>query len=250
MRPPDAMVASTFELFKVGVGPSSSHTMGPMTAAADFVAALGGGLAQVARVEVRLYGSLALTGKGHATDTAIILGLCGEVPATVDTDGVPALLARVHGEKTVLLLGRHRAAFDPASDIAFLQRQRQPFHSNAMAMIALDADGGEICRRMYYSIGGGFVLDEDEAGSNSGADAADMALPYDFHSGAELLALGAQTGLTFAELMFANECSRSPAAEAEAGLDRIARPVRAKAKSAAPRPSARRYASSTGRCRS
>ena len=218
------MSFGTFDLFKIGIGPSSSHTGGPMVAARRFTLWLdqAGLLGAAAQIKVDLYGSLALTGKGHATDTAIILGLSGEVPATVDIDGVPALLARVHGEKTVQLLGRHRIAFDPQADIAFLQRQRQPFHSNAMALIALDAEGAELGRRMYYSIGGGFVVDEDEAGSNSGADAADMALPHDFHSGDELLALGEATGMTFAQLMFANECSRQPAQEVEAGLDRIA----------------------------
>ena len=217
------MSFGTFDLFKIGIGPSSSHTVGPMVAARRFSqwlesAAL---LAATARVDVELYGSLALTGKGHATDTAIVLGLSGEQPASVDIDAVPALLARVAADKMVYLLGSHRVQFDPAQ-IAYHQRQRQPFHSNAMAFVALDAQGAPLARRLYYSIGGGFVLDEDEAGSNSGADAADMALPHDFSSAEELLALGAQTGLTFAELMFANECSRSPQAEVEAGLDRIA----------------------------
>jgi L-serine dehydratase len=218
------MSFGTFDLFKIGIGPSSSHTVGPMVAARRFSLWLerAGLLAATARIEVELYGSLALTGKGHATDTAIVLGLCGQQPSSVDTDAVPALLARVAETGTVSLLGSHPAQFDPATQIAYHQRQRQPFHSNAMAFIAMDAQGKQLARRLYYSIGGGFVLDEDEAGSNSGAEAADMGLPHDFSSAEELLALGEQTGLTFAELMFANECSRSPRHEVEAGLDRIA----------------------------
>lgn len=223
------MSFGTFDLFKVGIGPSSSHTVGPMVAARRFsqwlqTRAL---LDTTASVGVELYGSLALTGKGHATDTAIVLGLCGEQPATVDTDAVPALLARVAETGTVALLGHHRVRFDPAQQIAYRQRQRQSFHSNAMAFVAFDAHGGQLARRLYYSIGGGFVLDEDEAGSNSGAEAADLALPHDFSSAEELLSLGAQTGLSFAELMFANECSRSPRGEVEAGLDRIAQTMSA-----------------------
>ncbi|MEQ1497349.1 MAG: L-serine ammonia-lyase [Novosphingobium sp.] len=218
------MSFGTFDLFKIGIGPSSSHTVGPMVAARRFLVWLEarGQFDAAARVLVQLYGSLALTGKGHATDTAIILGLCGEVPATVDTDAVGALLERVATARTVHLLGRHPVAFDPAADIQFLQRERQAFHSNAMALTAFDGDGTELARRMYYSIGGGFVVDEDEAGSNSGADAQDLALPFDFSSGEELLELGQASGQSFAELMFANECSRAPAQQVEAGLDRIA----------------------------
>lgn len=220
-----AMSFGTFDLFKIGIGPSSSHTVGPMVAARRFSLWLEarGLLAPTTSVSVQFYGSLALTGKGHATDTATILGLCGEEPATVDTDAVAALIERVTRECKVMLLGRHAAAFDPAQDMVFLQRERQPFHSNAMAFTARDQDGAQLARRMYYSVGGGFVVDEDEAGSNSGAEAADMDLPHEFDSGDELLALGQQTGLSFAELMFANECARRPQAEVEAGLDRIAK---------------------------
>lgn len=218
------MSISLFELFKVGIGPSSSHTVGPMVAARRFGQWLDvrGQLAATARVSVDLYGSLALTGKGHATDTAVILGLCGEAPATVDIEAVPVILARVAAEKTVTLAGTHVAAFDPAVDMVFRQRERQPFHSNAMAITAFAADGSELGRRMYYSIGGGFVVDEDEAGSNSRAAPDAVNLPYDFCSGAELLELGERTGKTFAELEFANECARRPEAEVIAGIDAIA----------------------------
>jgi L-serine dehydratase len=217
------MSISLFELFKIGIGPSSSHTVGPMVAARRFGRWLAerGLLGQVSQVKVDLYGSLALTGKGHATDTAVILGLCGEDPATVDIEAVPAILARVAQQCSVLLDGTQPAAFDPAHDMVFRQRERQPFHSNAMAIAALGADGTELARRMYYSIGGGFVVDEDEAGSNSRADPDHAKLPYDFASGAELLALGEATGLSFAELEFANECARRPEAEVIAGIDAL-----------------------------
>jgi len=219
------MSISLFELFKVGIGPSSSHTVGPMVAGRRFGEwlALRGLLDRTARVRVDLYGSLALTGKGHATDTATILGLCGELPATVDVEAVPAILARVAETRTVILAGTHPVVFDPATDLVFRQRERQPFHSNAMAITALDAAGEILVRRMYYSIGGGFVVDEDEAGSNSGAASHDLALPFDFGSGEELLRLGESSGKSFAELVFANECARRPESEVLAGIDAIAK---------------------------
>ncbi|MFO1256484.1 MAG: L-serine ammonia-lyase [Sphingomonadaceae bacterium] len=218
------MSISLFELFKVGIGPSSSHTVGPMVAGRRFGEWLAarGLLERAARVRVDLYGSLALTGKGHATDTATILGLCGELPATVDVESVPEILAQVHASKTVRLCGTHPVAFDPETDLVFRGREKQPFHTNAMAISALDAEGEMLARRMYYSIGGGFVVDEDEAGSNSRAAPEHGALPYDFASGAELLALGESTGLSFAQLEFANECARRPEAEVIAGIDAIA----------------------------
>jgi L-serine dehydratase len=218
------MSISVFELFKIGVGPSSSHTVGPMVAARRFGEWLDiqGLLGAVGRVSVDLYGSLALTGKGHATDNAVILGLTGAQPASIEVDAVPAILAGISEAKCLMLLGKHEVAFDPATDLVFHQRTRQPFHTNAMALSAFDPGGVEIVRRMYYSVGGGFVLDEDEAGSNSGAPVDEDVLPYDFRSGADLLELGEKTGLSFAELVFANECARRPAAEVEAGIDAIA----------------------------
>lgn len=217
------MSVSVFELFKIGVGPSSSHTVGPMVAARRFgewleAKAL---LGATAHITVDLYGSLALTGKGHATDTALILGLAGAVPATVDIDAVPAIVASVVADKRIALLGRQEVAFDPETDMRYLQRQRKPFHSNAMTFEARDKAGETICQRVYYSIGGGFVVDEDEATSNTRA-LGDFEVPYDFCSGAELLALGETTGKSFAELVMINECAGRPAEEVEAGLDAIA----------------------------
>ncbi len=218
------MSISLFELFKIGVGQSSSHTVGPMVAARRFGLWLEaqGLLAATRHVQAELYGSLALTGRGHATDTAVILGLCGHEPATVDIEAVPAILAEVAATCAISLIGAHSVRFDPAADLVFHQRKRQPFHTNAMALTARDADGEVLARRLYYSVGGGFVVDEDEAGSNSNAASDAFALPYDFNSGAELLELGEKTGLSFAELVFANECARRPADAVYAGIDAIA----------------------------
>jgi len=215
---------SLFELFKVGIGPSSSHTVGPMVAAQRFCSWLEDCriLDRTGRVRVELYGSLALTGRGHATDNATILGLCGHAPATVDVEAVPDILARVAQDKSIALGGIRLVKFDPEVDLIFRGSERKPFHTNAMTFTALDADDEILARRTYYSIGGGFVVDEDEVGSNSRAAADHAALPYDFASGAELLALGDKTGLSFAELEFANECARRPEAEVIAGIDTIA----------------------------
>ena len=139
----------------------------------------------VAAVAVDLYGSLALTGKGHATDTAVIMGLCGEEPASADTEGTPALLVRVARTRRVSLLARHAVQFDPDRDLVFHMKQRQPFHSNALAFTARDAGGDILARRMYYSVGGGFVVDEDEACGGSSASEDDAVLPYDFNSAAD-----------------------------------------------------------------
>ncbi|HZU64819.1 MAG TPA: L-serine ammonia-lyase [Novosphingobium sp.] len=217
------MSVSAFDLFKIGIGPSSSHTVGPMVAARRFGEALEGEglLAAVARLEVDLYGSLALTGKGHASDVAVILGLAGHLPATVEPDAVPAILADVAARGRIAFMGRHDVAFDPVADIHFLMRERQPFHSNAMAIAAYDAAGQQIARRFYYSVGGGFVLDEEEALRNAPA-ADEVPVPYAYASAAELMELGEASGLTICQMMLANELAHRTRAEVEAGLDAIA----------------------------
>ena len=216
------MSVSAFELFKIGIGPSSSHTVGPMLAARRFGEFLQGAglLGRTAHVTADLYGSLALTGKGHGSDTAIILGLAGETPAEVDVDAVPAIIAAARDTGRLSLLGLQAVTFVPDADIVLHQRQRQPFHSNALAFTARDAAGAELARRFYYSVGGGFVLDEDEARANAPEPAA--PLPYPFASGDELLALGAKSGLSIAEMMLANETALRPLDEVQAGLDAIA----------------------------
>src|SRR5690606_606158 len=218
------MTISLFELFKIGVGPSSSHTVGPMVAARRFAAWLDehGLLTRTAHVEADLYGSLALTGKGHAADTAVVAGLAGEVPASTSLAAIEAHWARAAGEGVLELLGRHRTRFEPARDLHFQMKQRQPFHSNALSFTARDADGEILARRMYFSIGGGFVVDEDEAGRNSRGGEDEVDLPFAFTSGADLMAMGAASGKSFGEMMLDNELARRGLPEVEAGLDAIA----------------------------
>jgi len=216
------MGASTFEIFKLGVGPSSSHTMGPMTAAGRFVDRLAdaGRLSEVTRVEVVLYGSLALTGRGHATDRAIILGLAGFKPASLDPDAGDRLIEEVRANAWLPLAGGHGIAFDERGDMVWAVRERLPEHSNGMTFRAF-AGEDLIDRRTYFSIGGGFVRDEDEIGRND-PDADSAAEPHPFVSAADLLARAKAEGCSIAALMLANECARRPEAEVLAGLDAIA----------------------------
>ncbi len=200
------MVASVFDLFKIGVGPSSSHTMGPMTAAADFAARLAreGVLAQVHRVDVALYGSLALTGKGHATDRALMLGLSGERPATLCSDRADATVAAIRDRHELQLGGTRAIGFDAHRDLRFLQKERLPFHSNAMRFTAFGADGGAIDGRTAYSVGGGAVVYEEDIARNAPPEGlADV--PHRFCSGDDLLARSLATGKSIADLMRENE---------------------------------------------
>ncbi len=216
------MTVSVFELFKLGVGPSSSHTMGPMTAAARFVAGLArdGALARAARVTVKLYASLALTGRGHATDTAVMLGLMGHQPATLDPDVGEAALAQMRATRELVLAGRRTISFDEARDIDWAGRERLPAHPNALGFTAYDADGLQLAARVWFSVGGGFVRDEDEMARNH-RDEPGPELPYPFESGADLLEKADAAGLTIAELMTANEAARRPPADVDQGLDDI-----------------------------
>jgi len=217
------MTVSVFDLFKPGVGPSSSHTMGPMTAATRFVALLraGGRLAQVTRVEVKLYASLALTGRGHATDTATIQGLMGFAPATLDPDAGEAALAALRATGRMTLGGPDgpQIAFDETLDIVWAGRERLPQHPNALTFTAF-AGGAIAAQRTYFSVGGGFVRDEDEIFRNTG-DEAGPPVPFPYESGAELLAMTAEAGVTIAEAMMANELVRRTEAEVIAGLETI-----------------------------
>ena len=217
------MTVSVFDLFKLGVGPSSSHTMGPMTAAVRFVAHLRGRdlLARVARLETTLYGSLALTGRGHATDRAIILGLAGFEPASLDPDAGEAALTRIRSEAW-LTLGADGPgiAFDERRDILWAGAERRPQHPNALKFAAFDAQGEPLAERVYFSVGGGFVRDEDEIGRNAPGEPG-PAWPHPFVSGEDLLARADAARLTIAELMFANETAlRSPEA-VMAGLEAV-----------------------------
>jgi L-serine dehydratase len=216
------MTASVFDLFKLGVGPSSSHTMGPMSAAVLFVGRLrdNGQLPSVARVEIRLYASLALTGRGHATDRAVMLGLMGFVPADLDPDAGEAALVEARAAQWLKLGGETGIAFDEAKDIVWLGHERLPQHPNGLTFSAFDAAGVVLAERTYFSIGGGFVRDEFEMGSNAPPQAG-PAIPHPFESGADLLQRAADAGLSIAGVMGANELARMSLDDMNAGIDRI-----------------------------
>jgi L-serine dehydratase len=217
------MNVSVFDLFKLGIGPSSSHTMGPMTAACRFLERLEKDLDRTARVVITLYASLALTGRGHATDRAVILGLAGFQPRGLDPDEAERVVAQVRASHRLNLAGRHEIAFDEAADLLWEGRTRLPPHPNALRFAAFDEAGSLVTERTYFSIGGGFVRDEGEMGLNTPPEAAALVeVPYPFDSGAELLEMAAAAGLSIAELMRANERARRSDAEIDAGLDEVA----------------------------
>ncbi len=211
---------SVFELFKIGVGPSSSHTVGPMKAAAAFVGGLieSGAIDRVASLEVALLGSLAFTGKGHATDKAVILGLSGETPETVDLDAAEALVARVRETKTLTLVRRRAIPFDPERAIRFDTVTPAPRHPNTLRFVARDGETGALADETWLSVGGGFII-RDGAGKDRSTP--EPQLPYPFRSGAELLARGREAKLSIAELMRANEAALRSEGEADAHAERI-----------------------------
>ena len=214
------MAVSVFDLFKIGIGPSSSHTVGPMRAAARFVTRWldeRGTLNQVARIRAELFGSLAHTGRGHGTDKAVLCGFEGEWPDKIDPDVIPEKLRRIRGEKKLRLLGRHEIAFDEKTDLAFNKRQKLPFHSNGMRFSAYDADGNELATRDYYSVGGGFVVNPDEAAENR-IVADTSPLPFPFHSGDELLKMCEDSGKSIAQVMLDNEKVWRSEADIRGGL--------------------------------
>jgi L-serine dehydratase len=201
------MAVSVFDLFKIGIGPSSSHTVGPMRAAARFVSHWlyeKGVLDKVARVRGELFGSLAHTGRGHGTDKAVLCGFEGEWPDKIDPDSIPKRLARIRETKKINLLGKREIAFDEKADLVFNKRQKLPYHSNGMRFTAFDAVGNELATRDYYSVGGGFVVNHDEAAVDKIVPDT-TPLPYPFHNGDQLLAMCADSGKSIAEVMLENE---------------------------------------------
>jgi L-serine dehydratase len=220
------MAVSVFDLFKIGIGPSSSHTVGPMRAARLFVQRLQGDgvMSRTHRVQAQLYGSLGATGKGHGSDKAVLLGWAGHEPDTVDVDAIPTLLQAIRGESRILLAGRHAVAFDEKRDLVFHRRETLPFHANGMRFIAFDAEGQELANRIYYSVGGGFVVSEEVAadGSRQKTIAPDTTiLPHPFHSGDELLVVTQREQCSIAEIMRRNERHWRSDAEIDAGLLKI-----------------------------
>ncbi|HEY7145965.1 MAG TPA: L-serine ammonia-lyase [Streptosporangiaceae bacterium] len=215
------MTISAFDLFKIGIGPSSSHTVGPMRAAGMFANALkaDGLLDGVAAVRAELFGSLGATGHGHGSVKAVVLGLAGEVPEEVDPAAAEPLVASVREAGRLRLLGVHEIGFDVGEDVVLHRRKRLPFHPNAMRFTA-SGPAGPLAERTYYSVGGGFVLGEDAAG-NPRLVPDPTPVPYPFRSGAELLGHAASTGLPISGVMMANELARKDEAEITGGLTRI-----------------------------
>lgn len=220
------MAISVFDLFKIGIGPSSSHTVGPMRAARMFTSRLAheGMQSSVTRLKAELFGSLGATGKGHGSDKAVLLGLAGHEPDSVDVDAVPALLENIRAQGRIALGGAPIVAFDEKSDLIFHRRQSLPFHANGMRFTAFDASGSELLAKVYYSVGGGFVVSDEVAsdGSRQKSVAPDATvLPLPFRSGAELLELTRTHRCSIAEVMSRNERHWRTDAEIEAGLMKI-----------------------------
>jgi L-serine dehydratase len=217
------MALSVFDLFKIGIGPSSSHTVGPMKAARQFAWRLreASVVDRVARIDVSLYGSLGATGKGHGSDKAILLGLEGHEPDSVDVDAIPGIIERVRQARELRLLGEHSLSFDEKRDLTFNHKDSLPLHSNGMRFRATDAGGTELLSGTFYSVGGGFVVSDAPAGGGKHIVPDLTELPHPFRSGDELLALCAGENTTIAGIMRRNERSWRSDAQIDAGLLRI-----------------------------
>ncbi|MGD8429021.1 MAG: L-serine ammonia-lyase [Ectothiorhodospiraceae bacterium] len=217
------MAISLFEMFKIGIGPSSSHTVGPMLAAAMFCEGLesSGRLASTTRVRAQLYGSLAATGRGHGSDKAVLMGLEGHHPDRIEPEIIGPRVREIEDSGRIRILDRHEITFDGDSDLVFQKRESLPYHPNGLVFTAWDAEGEVLAERQYYSVGGGFVLDEDAANGESPLKEDDTPVPYPFSSGAELLEHAERTGLPFSELMLANEAAFRSEDETRAGILRI-----------------------------
>jgi L-serine dehydratase len=223
------MFLSVFELYKIGIGPSSSHTMGPMSAATRFLDVIARGEwprpsgTEIARLSASLHGSLAFTGVGHATDRAVILGLDGHKPDEIEPDDIEAILKRIGREKAVTPPGHPRYDFDPGKDLVFNRKEALPGHANGMTFFAHDSDGRVLLRRVYYSIGGGFVVSEEElqrvqaeAGRTKPSD-----VPYPFRNAAEMLQMAKKSGLSVSAMKRANEEAGRTREDLDAELDAI-----------------------------
>ena len=200
------MAVSVLDLFKIGIGPSSSHTVGPMRAALQFVRALDrdGLINTIRHVRAELYGSLGATGKGHGSDTAVLLGLSGHEPDSVDVDAVPGLLSEMRSELKILLNGNKAISFDERRDLV-LYRKALPLHANGMRFIAYGSAGEVIRASTFYSVGGGFVVPESGQDGDSNANAIPHELPLPFDTGAQLLEITSRLGIGIADVMRRNE---------------------------------------------
>jgi L-serine dehydratase len=208
------MAISILDLFTIGIGPSSSHTVGPMRAARTFATGLDEDalLGQVTRVRAELFGSLGATGRGHGTDRAVILGLAGHTPETVDTTKIPDWVAAVQASETIDLLGKHAARL-AREDLVLHRRESLPRHPNGMRFQAFDSAGLVLRERVYYSVGGGFVLDENAAAVERPVEAAEAAVALPFHTGAELLDRCHESGLAISAVVLTNEMTWRSEAE-------------------------------------
>jgi L-serine dehydratase len=216
------MFLSVFDMFKVGIGPSSSHTMGPMVAAARFLDSLRASPFHPKGLRASLHGSLAFTGVGHATDRATILGLAGFSPETFDADKADVTMAAIRATRTITPPGLPPLAFDPAADLTFDYGPALPGHANGMILRATDAQGDVILEETYYSIGGGFVLTAAELAEAGGTKSKARAdVPWPFETAAEMLAMARASGLSIAAMKRANELKFRSAAEVDRGIARL-----------------------------
>lgn len=223
------MFLSVFDLYKIGIGPSSSHTMGPMTAGSRFLEEILSGDwprpqgTQVAALGASLHGSLAFTGIGHGSDRAVILGLAGWTPTTIDPDETDEIIERISRQKRVSPTGHPSYEFDPAKDLLLDKKTPLPGHANGMQFYAYDSDRRVLLKRVYYSIGGGFVVSDEELQrmKSRGPEKSSKKVPYPFASAKEMLAMAARSGLSIAEMKRANEEVFMPRDELDTGLDAI-----------------------------
>ncbi|MUT89673.1 L-serine ammonia-lyase [Streptomyces sp. Z38] len=222
------MAISVFDLFSIGIGPSSSHTVGPMRAARMFARRLRNEdlLDSVASVRVELYGSLGATGHGHGTPKAVLLGLEGDSPRTVDVESADERVEKIKDGGRIRLLGEHEIGFAYDDDLVLHRRKALPYHANGMTLWAYDASGAELLAKTYYSVGGGFVVDEDAVGADR-IVLDDTVLKYPFRTGDELLRLTKETGLSISALMLENERAWRTEEEIREGLLEIWRVMRA-----------------------
>jgi L-serine dehydratase len=224
------VTASLFDLYKIGVGPSSSHTMGPMRAACRFARRLetAGLIHRTARVQTDLYGSLALTGMGHATDRAILLGLAGNEPSSIDPASIESIVETIRDSGRIAVAGKRSCAFDESRDLVFHRDQMFPpqartRHPNGLTITAYDASGSILHQQTYFSVGGGFIAEDGM--TEKPPDEAEVQLPYPFHNAAELLEVARAHNLSIDRIMLANECERMRAAEPRATVDATERSV-------------------------
>lgn len=213
------MYYSVFNLFKVGIGPSSSHTVGPMVAAKEFLLSVND-IRKIASLKVDVYGSLALTGLGHATDKALLLGLEGYEPATIDPSIIDTRCDQIKEQKSIKLLGQHEINFSAKDDMPFHMEKLLPYHSNGLCFTAYDEKGSKVSSENYYSVGGGAVLSEADFGRNT-PPPEEIPVPYPFDTAEQLVNICTEKGLSIAGLMWENEKALKPEEDIKKELDEI-----------------------------